>query len=405
VRDVERFVTRVLSLRPALLKALLLLLGVGAAAMLLEVALRFSNPFETRIRGEHLILPARRTRRIKNNINNRLDPLVTVTLNSLGFRGAEPPEDFSRHLTVVTVGGSTTYCWMLSDQKTWPAQLETRLRKCFDGVWLNNAGLIGSSTFAHIVLMEEIVGRLHPRVVLFLVGENDLTKGRSLSDFDSEYVRGRLNFRTLKGFLLSTSAHSEVVALGVNIYRNLTVYRAPLVRSNRSLTMVGRLEVPREAEERYVARCTEPDIIQSYEARLKRLIDLSREAGSQPVLITQPLLLGPAVDDVTGVGLADIKVDETYNGEMWWEALEVFNDVTRRVGGENNVLVIDFARQMPKSSRYFWDYDHYTNQGAQVVADIVYRSLCPMLASRFPEYLKKGCADPRGDEWSAIAQQ
>jgi lysophospholipase L1-like esterase len=154
------------------------------------------------------------------------------------------------------------------------------------------------------------------------------------------------------------------------------------------------LKIPREVEERYVARSTEP-YIESYQTRLKRLIDISRQAGIEPVFITQPLLVGPAVDDITKVDLAAIKVDGTRNGEMWWESLEVYNDVTRKVGHENNVLVIDLAKQMPKSSRYFYDYDHYTNEGAQVVADIVYRSLCPMLANKFPQYVKQGCTEIR----------
>jgi lysophospholipase L1-like esterase len=392
-------------LRSAALKALLLFLGIAAAVALLEAVLRFSNPFQTRIRGKRLILPVSSTLRIKNNINRRLDPVITVTLNSLGFRGAEPPHDFSRYLTIITVGGSTTYCWMLSDDKTWPAELGNRLEKSFKGVWINNAGLDGNSTVAHIVLLEEIVCKLHPKVVLFLVGENDLAKGRFLSEFDSENVKGPIIFRSVKGFLKSASAYSEVVALGVNLYRTLTAYRAGLILGNLDLTKARYLKVPREVEEQYVARCTAPDIIQSYQTRLERLVDISRQAGSEPVLITQPLLLGPAVDDITQVDLGAIKISETNNGEMWWEALEVFNDVTRKVGREKDVLVIDLARQMPKSSRYFWDPTHYTNQGAQVVASIVYRSLCPMMASKFPEYAKQRCTEIRDDEEQVVAKQ
>ncbi|MGD0006975.1 MAG: SGNH/GDSL hydrolase family protein [Terriglobia bacterium] len=378
----------------ASLKALLLFLGIAAAVVLLEAVLRFSNPFQTRIRGKRLVFPKSGTIRIKNKFVKRLDPVITVTINSLGFRGAEPPSDFSRHLTVITVGGSTTYCFMLSDQKTWPAQLENRLAESFQGVWVDNAGLVGNSTFAHIVLMEEFVSKLHPKVVLFLVGENDLVKGRFLSEVDSEYLKGRILFSSVTGFLRSVSAYSEVVALGVNLYRNYTAYRASLAGGTVDLTKVGCLKVPREVEDQYVASSSEP-YIRSYETRLKRLIDISREAGIEPVFITQPLLVGPAVDDVTKVDLAAIKVDETRNGEMWWETLEAFNDVTRKVGHENNVLVIDLARQMPKSSRYFWDYMHYTNEGAQVVTDIVYRSLCPMLANKFPQYVKQGCTQIR----------
>jgi len=68
------------------------------------------------------------------------------------------------------------------------------------------------------------------------------------------------------------------------------------------------------------------------------------------------------------------------------------------VGHENNVFVIELARQIPKSSRYFHDYVHFSNEGAQVVADTVYRSLCPMLANQFPQYVKRGCAEIRDDE-------
>jgi lysophospholipase L1-like esterase len=374
----------------------LLLLGIAVSVALLEVVLRLYNPFQTRIRGDRIILSKNETIRIKNKIAKRLDPVITVTLNSLGFRGAEPPVDFERYLTIIAVGGSTTYCLMLSDGKTWPADLGDRLGNSFQGVWINNAGMLGHSTFAHIVLLEEVVSKMHPKVVLFLVGLNDVAKAR-LGAGDSTMVKGRIIFSSAKGFLWSVSAYSEVVALGVNLYHSFDGYRAPLVRSNLELTKVGYLSVTREVEERYVARCTEL-CIQSYETRLKRLIDISRQAGIEPVFITQPLLVGPAVDDITKVDLAAIRVDKTCNGEMWWESLEAYNDVTRKVGRENNVLVIDLARQMPKSSRYFWDYDHYTNEGAQVVADIVYRSLCPMLANKFPQYVKQGCTEIREHE-------
>jgi lysophospholipase L1-like esterase len=386
-------------LRSAALKTFLLLLGIAAAVALLEGVLRLYNPFQARIKSGRIILSKSRTIRIKNNITKRFDPVITFTLNSLGFRGAEPPVDFGRYLTVITVGGSTTYCWMLSDEKTWPAELGNRLGKSFQRVWINNAGLLGHSTFGHIVLMEEIVTKLQPKVVLFLVGENDLLKGHLIeAEGDSENVKGRILFSSAKGFVKSLAAQSEVAALGANLYRNYISNPAYLAAyAKLDLTKLGYLKVSREVEERYVTRSSKP-YIQSYQTRLKRLIDISREAGIEPVFITQPLLLGPAVDDITKVDLAAIKVDETRNGQMWWESLEVYNDVTRKVGHENNVLVIDLARQMPKSSRCFWDFAHYTNEGAQIVADIVYRALCPMLSNKFPQYVKQGCTEIRDDE-------
>jgi lysophospholipase L1-like esterase len=308
-------------LRSALLKTVLLLLGITTALALIEVMLRFSNPFQTRLRGDQIILLKNKTIRIKNNTFKRLDPAITVTLNSLGFRGVEPPADFGHYLTIITIGGSTTYCWMLSDGKTWPAELGNQLGETFQGVWINNAGLMGNSTFAHIALLKEVVSKLHPKVVLFLVGVNDLAAERA-PELDSENLRGRIIFSSPKAFVLSISAYSEVVGLGVNLYHNYVAYRFGLIQRNPDLTKVGHLAVPRELEEAYVARSTAP-YIQSYETRLKRLIDISREAGIEPVFITQPLLVGPAVDDRTKVDLAALKIvkrDGTVNGEMWWES-------------------------------------------------------------------------------------
>ena len=70
-------------------------------------------------------------------------------------------------------------------------------------------------------------------------------------------------------------------------------------------------------------------------------------------------------------------------GKMYWDAVEVYNDVTRRIGRENNLLVIDLARQLPKTSRYFYDFIHYTPEGAQAIAGILYQSLCPVLQSKY----------------------
>jgi hypothetical protein len=51
------------------------------------------------------------------------------------------------------------------------------------------------------------------------------------------------------------------------------------------------------------------------------------------------------------------------------------------------VLVIDLAREFPKDSRDYFDLTHYTNRGAEKVAEIVYQQLEPYLARKFPGYV------------------
>jgi hypothetical protein len=38
---------------------------------------------------------------------------------------------------------------------------------------------------------------------------------------------------------------------------------------------------------------------------------------------------------------------------------------------------------MPKDSRYYYDLMHYTNAGAQLMAELIYRQLSPFLVKNF----------------------
>src|SRR6185437_6268137 len=145
-----------------------------AVFLLLEVALRIYNPFHFRLKGDKILLPVNVRETITNRINPKLDATIVNTRNSLGFRGPEPPADWGRHLTLITIGGSTTECHFLNDDKTWPYLLGHDLSDSFRDVWLNNAGLDGHSTFGHRVLLNDHIKQLRPSVVVFLTGINDV---------------------------------------------------------------------------------------------------------------------------------------------------------------------------------------------------------------------------------------
>lgn len=370
-------------------------LGAGCvlALLLLEGMLRIYNPFGARIRGSHIVLAKNRKYVYRNREIAKLDPVITENRNSLGFRGPDPPSDFANDLTIITVGGSTTHCLYLSDDKTWPAHLSDRLQRSFPKVWVDNAGLDGHSTIAHIALLEDHIIKLHPKVVTFLVGRNDMAHA-DLGDFDADGLRSSVNVKTPQDFLYSMSGYSEVASLILDTYRSITSYRLGLTHENVDLVKQG-YEDPSPAEEAAYLK-KHQQALPGYENRLKQLIEMCRRNRIEPVLITQPMLAGPVADDVTHVDLARVKVSThcRCNGEMWWNALEMYNDVTRKVAHDNNVVLVDLAKELPKSSRYFYDFVHFTNDGAQRVADIIDNSLCPALASKFPDYAKSPCSTP-----------
>jgi lysophospholipase L1-like esterase len=313
---------------------------------------------------------------------------VVQQRNSLGFRGPEPPADFSQELTIVTVGGSTTECFDLAENQTWPHALGVNLQRHFNRLWLNNAGLSGNSTFGHYILMQDYLVKLKPKVVIFLVGINDLGI-RGERDFDQR-IHG-INFRSLERFLASLAVHSELATAALNLYR----YYFP------KSTMINNQNDPQETDFKKLPHFEVSDAaraalikdhqdhyLQPYKTRLEKLITICREHTILPVVVTQPVLYGGGVDEASGVDLDHRFVAQDMDGATAWQVLELYNDITREVGREQGVLVIDLARQMPKNSTYYFDLMHYTNAGAAQVAEIIAAQLTPFLVRKFPSYYK-----------------
>jgi lysophospholipase L1-like esterase len=363
----------------------LVLLGILIALSIVEVVIRVYNPLGFRIRGDKIVLPVDRIQVIHNKEGSRFDKLVVNKKNSLGFRGEEPPADFNDWLTVVTVGGSTTECFALNENKSWPYILGNKLNKSFPKLWLNNAGFGGQSTFGHIVLMRDFLIKLRPKSVIFLVGTNDV--GRGGFSIQDKNLFGINNFRILEKALITMANHSEVCSVLLNLYR----FYFPV--SITDLGDIGEIDI-RTLKQREISAATEKKIIESHEQkylpyyrqRLEKLINLAQENQIDPVLITQPMLYGDAIDDVTGVNLHNIIAYGDNNGGLKWKLMELYNDVTRQVGKERGVLVIDLARRLPKSSRYFYDLSHYSNEGAAKVAAIIYSRLLPYYEKKYPLY-------------------
>jgi lysophospholipase L1-like esterase len=362
-----------------------------------ELILRIYNPLGFRIKGNQIILPINKRETIHHEHGlGKLDKVVVHQRNSLGFRGPEPPADFSQDLTIVTVGGSTTECFDLAEDKTWPHVLGEDLQRDFSRLWLNNAGLSGNSTFGHYILMQDYLVKLKPKVVLFLVGINDLGI-RGERDFDERIHN--LNFRSLERFLASAAVHSELATAALNLYRYYFPKSVMMNNQNKpqevDFRQLPQFTVPPEARAAIIED-HQQHYLQPYKARLEKLIAICREHHILPVLLTQPVLYGDGVDEATGVDLSHRFVAKDMDGATAWQVLELYNGVTREVGREKGVAVIDLAREMPKNSTYFYDPMHYTNAGAARMAEIIYRQLTPYLAQKFPVFYK-GSATPPPD--------
>lgn len=368
----------------------LALLGFGLllAFVAAEVVLRLDNPFGFRMRGNVLVLPRNTTYVIEADPTRRSDQLearVVHHKNSLGFRGPEPPADFAQRLTLVAVGGSTTECFYLSDGKTWPDRLSAKLEEELEGTWLDNAGLDGHSTFGHLLLLDQQLLALRPRYIVVLAGLNDM-----FADAPRDLDRVALDPVAL------LAEHSEVVALGLNLWRaRHTARQEDLGTMPKPTPLRDRPRRAMSAAEEARLLAAQQGRLEAYRERLARLITRARGGGIEPVLLTQPTVLGE-VDPRTGIDLREIEVEvwETVNGAVAWHLLERYNDVMRQLAREQEVLVVDVARSLPKDSRLFYDFFHLTNEGAEALATLVDARLSPFLMRRHPDRVRAGAVPP-----------
>ena len=348
---------------------LTILFGVFLALLFLELTLRIWHPLKYTVRGDKIILASNIKVKMKNNWIKKLDDTIYYSRNSIGLRGEEYPADPSQYITIITVGGSTTECKFLSDQKTWPELLKQDLNKVYGNIWLNNAGLDGHSTFGHLILLNDYIVKFHPAYILFLVGANDVELDRP-ADLDDQDIKG-IHGHSLKYFFKSLINYSEVGSMLLALYRNHLAYSKGLVHKERDPDQLGLGPTDSLTRERKLDE--QRDFLSNYAGRLKELASISLRNGIQPVFITQPALYGNVIDSTTGVYMGDRNLDG-FDCSTLWAVLELYNNEVRKLRF-SGIAVIDLAAAMPKDSKYYYDFMHYTNRGAVKVASILTDSL------------------------------
>lgn len=338
-----------------------------------EILLRIFNPIPFRVKGDKIMLPKNQKVIIENKKIHSLQPEIYHTKNNMGFRGPDVPASLENFLSIITVGGSTTESYYISDSLTWSFRLYENLQSDFPDIWLNNAGLDGHSTYGHKMLLRDHLLSLHPDYIIFMVGCNDVERD-DLHKMDQ--MQGGLSIEKERNRILSfLKNHSELVSLVDNIKRSNQARRrslmhedlAPRILANDTLFISeSEFEAVMERQGPYLA---------GFRHRLDELIEICLENGIQPILLTQASMFGIGTDPVTGGSLEKTRLNDGTNGKLYWQRLELYNDVVREAARSNGLLLIDLARLVPKSSQYFYDTVHFTNDGSELVAELVYEQL------------------------------
>ncbi len=291
-------------------------------------------------------------------------PVAANTTNKWGFRGDDPPTDWNDYYTIVAVGGSTTQCFYLDDSKTWPYLLQSKMRKAIANVWVGNAGISGHSTRAHLIFVRDIIPTIRPKAVIVLCGINDLWYSLDENAKKVEYSPETTGW---KHKVLGYSRLVQVLFLWkIILWDDVVVLERGGNANFRPTPLTEEVTLPEDIQ------IALPSLA-LYENNVRAMIVELRRQRIRPIFLTQPVLF-----DTTDYWKSISGWDYTYNGNKgqlsaatYAKLLSRFNDALIHICGEENVEVFDLARNIPHSMRYFYDIMHFTEAGADTVADVL----------------------------------
>jgi lysophospholipase L1-like esterase len=282
----------------------------------------------------------------------------TLSTNSWGLRGEEPPEDWDAWTTIVTVGGSTTADYYLDDARTWSHVLQETLRESSPLVWVGNGGIPMHSSETHDYFLREVVAEIRPDIVVFLVGINDI----------GQFMRGSVALdepplpeRGARAFLFAQSRLLQALYKAKKVYiEGATVISET---SDPEFELLPMTTIERPLPEDLGTLLPDP---RYYERRILRLIETCRDLNVTPVFLTQPLLYDNTDywRGIQGGCSWLLGSDSIFSAATHWLMLDYLNRQLIGVCHREGVACFDLASRIPHDRSMFYDAMHFTEAGS-----------------------------------------
>jgi lysophospholipase L1-like esterase len=336
--------------------------------LLAEAALRIAwdNPYRNEVPDRLLVLPVQHPN--THHVFNRAaispeSPTVEFRTDERGY--ILPSRRFKNpDATVAFLGGSTTECSAVAEGQRFPARVSTLLEANGHRVDTLNAGRSGNTAHDSLNVLLNVLVQDAPDVAVLMHAANDIGILTTAGSYAPRMGKPASFASTLRWPLQFGSSLSHVVGL-VRRCVSMEQFR-PNMEHFVQLDIAR--SIPRVSNE-------------PYEQRLRAFVRLSRAFGIVPVLMTQPL---------SNVGNAMTPAWADANNQV------IFNQVARRVGAEEGVVVIDLVRHLIEDvpgwnepMRVLYDGMHVNDAGSEIYARYITKRLeaevlGPLYAAKVP---------------------
>jgi len=290
--------------------------------------------------------------------------LKNFSVNNLGFRGdsmsiQKPDNEFR----IFMIGGSTTECFYLDDDEAVTSVLQESLRHANPAVSVKvyNAGKSGDASDDHVSMLVHRLVNLEPDMIIVFSGINDLA--RSIYGWDYlHYANSDKDGKPLFRLVLTElqlPRRLYYLIKRITLPEKATFEEIPLRSNYREKIEIGQ-SVPISDERPEVNK-------EAYSNNLKTIIGVAKAHDIYLVMLTQQTTWESTIDpNAKNWHWLLYRNGVRYREDVMNAALESLNDEMRKVTEENDIPLYDLARDLPKSTEFFYDDVHFNVKGACV---------------------------------------
>ena len=260
--------------------------------------------------------------------------------------------------TIAFIGGSTTECMFIDEDKRFPYLVGQLLETNKFKVNTINSGVSGNDSLHSIdIFLNKIIAD-KPNIAVLMHNINDLS-----------------------------------VLLYEKSYWNDNDYRSPLIVEDRSIKSFIKQLLPNTYELLYRLKTNlagqidefkdirgkkltinRDQILDQFGSNLEIFVNTAKAKHIQPVLMTQANRFTEKPDATILKNLAALKsLGVSY--QDYRDIYRAMNKKIRQVATANNVLLIDLEAQIPQTREYMYDPVHFTDKGSVAVANIIANTL------------------------------
>jgi hypothetical protein len=317
------------------------------------------------------VFPRKELRADNEDENN----LVEYYVNEKGYRGrdfsaAKPPGT----IRIIFYGGSATFDVNMPEGRDWPHRVEVILRENgYPQVEVINAGTPGHASWDSFGRLFSEGHLFSPDYVISNNGWNDfryfLSNEPLLREFQplcqsSRNTDPRLNYRNRLDRLLCE--HSQLYLRLRSRYYDWRLGIGPLGA------------IPKGT---YSSEITETALRQYYLNQVM-FVDLAREIGAVPVLMTEARLTAPNNTESQKARIEPYLDYVRLDRAGLLKAYDGIEGTLRRISAEKNVELIDVSNDLDGRDEFFTDVAHLTPAGSEELAQLTARRLMELLKAR-----------------------